>query len=156
MIRRLGRQKDTPAGQPSSHAHGDGVLPLPSLDGAHASHMVSRNPALHKTISSRQRLLRVVYNSQPKIRASSRAVRRTAGVLGTGCVCSRADSKRKSRPTHFSVEKIKCQLCAKSMICNQALRPSTSNQRRQNDSGHPGIGLEQLSNEGKIILKGDK
>ena len=64
--------------------------------------------------------------------------------------------RKKIPASLFSVEKTKCLPHTKPMICNQARRPSTNSQRRQNDSGHPGIGLEQLSNEGKIILKGDK
>ena len=58
----------------------------------------SLRPGSYKTISSRARKLRVVYNIQPKIRASCRAGRRAAGVLGTDSACSRADKQRKSRP----------------------------------------------------------
>ena len=103
FLRRKGRggRRRAP-GAAACTTHPEPPCPMPlglcRLDGPRPPRRDSLRPGSYKTISSRARKLRVVYNIQPKIRASCRAGRRAAGVLGTDSACSRADKQRKSRP----------------------------------------------------------
>lgn len=64
----------------------------------------SGSPALYKTASSKTRQLGVVYNIQPKLRASYRAGRRPAGCSGWA-VRAAGPTAKEIWPRLFSVEK---------------------------------------------------